>query len=91
MFPIPGDFTALVTWPTSLPGDLKLLPVRGEKLFFNRKEVGHLTSAVKSPGMGNIAIGYVRREANQVGNELTLRTATGESAVKVVGLPFALE
>jgi hypothetical protein len=31
---------------------------------------------------------YVRREANQIGNELTLRTATSESAVKIVALPF---
>ena len=71
-----------------LAADLPALPQRGDKLFFNGKEVGHVTSAVKSPGMGSIAIGYVRREANQVGNELTLRTATGEGAVKVVGLPF---
>jgi len=28
------------------------------------------------------------REANQIGNELTLRTATGESPVKIVDLPF---
>ena len=72
-----------------LAADLPALPQRGDKLFFNGKEVGHVTSVVKSPGMGNIAIGYVRREANQVGNELTLRTATGEGAVKIIGLPFA--
>jgi hypothetical protein len=30
----------------------------------------------------------VRREANQIGNELTLRTAAGESAVEIVELPF---
>ena len=72
-----------------LAADLPALPQRGDKLFFNGKEVGHVTSAVKSPGMGSIAIGYVRREANQVGNELTLRTATGEGAVKIIGLPFA--
>ena len=45
-------------------------------------------SAVKSPALNaNIALGYVRREANQIGNELTLRTAAGESAVKIVELP----
>ena len=72
-----------------LADDLKTLPARGDKLFFNGKEVGYLTSAVKSPVLNaNIALGYVRREANQIGNELTLRTATGESPVKIVELPF---
>jgi hypothetical protein len=31
---------------------------------------------------------YVRREANQIGNELILRTAAGESPAKIVELPF---
>ncbi len=48
-----------------------------------------MTSAVKSPSLNaNIALGYVRREANQIGNELTLRTAAGESPAKIVELPF---
>jgi glycine cleavage system aminomethyltransferase T len=33
------------------------------------------------------ALGYVRREANQIGTELTLQ-GTGESAAKIVELPF---
>jgi glycine cleavage system aminomethyltransferase T len=37
---------------------------------------------------GNIALGYVRREINQIGNELILRTASGESAARIVALPF---
>jgi folate-binding protein YgfZ len=83
-----------------LAGDLKSLPQKHDKLFHDGKEIGYITSAVKSPalnalvapehqsGGGNIALGYVRREANQIGNELTLRTATGESSVKIVALPF---
>ncbi len=71
-----------------LPDDLKSLPVRGEKFFFGGKEVGHVTSAVKSPSFGNLALGYVRREVNQIGSELTLRPAAGEVAVKIVALPF---
>jgi folate-binding protein YgfZ len=72
-----------------LADDLKMLPARGDKLFFNGKEVGYVTSAVKSPMLNaNIALGYVRREANQIGNELTLRTAAGESPAKIVELPF---
>ena len=53
------------------------------------KEIGYVTSAVKSPALNaNIALGYVRRETNQIGNELVLRTAAGESSLKIVELPF---
>ena len=46
-------------------------------------------SAVKSPALqANIALGYVRKEVNQVGTELMLKTAQGESAVRVVELSF---
>ena len=72
-----------------LATDLESLPRKGDKLFHAGKEVGYVTSAVKSPTLNaNIALGYVRREANQIGNELTLRTAAGESPVKIVELPF---
>jgi folate-binding protein YgfZ len=72
-----------------LADDLKTLPQKRDKLFFKGKEVGYVTSAVKSPALNaNIALGYVRHEASQIGNELTLRTATGESPAKIVELPF---
>ena len=72
-----------------LADELKNLPQKHDKLFQAGKEVGYVTSVVKSPTLNaNIALGYVRREANQIGNELTLRTATGESPVKIVELPF---
>ena len=72
-----------------LADDLENLPQKHDKLFHAGKEVGYLTSAVKSPSLNaNIALGYVRREANQIGNELTLRTATGESPAKIVELPL---
>ena len=65
------------------------LPQRGDKLFHNGREIGHVTSAVKSPVLNaNIALGYVRREANQIGTELTMQTAAGEYPVKIVELPF---
>jgi folate-binding protein YgfZ len=72
-----------------LADDLKTLPQKHDKLFHADKEVGHVTSALKSPVFGTIALGYVRREANQIGNELTLRTAAGGSPAKIVALPFA--
>ena len=83
-----------------LADDLKSLPQKHDKLFHNGKEIGYITSAVKSPTLnalvapklqsegGNIALGYVRREANQIGTELTLRTVAGESPVRIVELPF---
>jgi folate-binding protein YgfZ len=63
------------------------LPQKHDKLFHNGKEVGYVTSAVKSPVFGNIALGYARREANQIGTELTLQ-GTGENTAKIVELPF---
>jgi folate-binding protein YgfZ len=72
-----------------LADDLKTLPQKHDKLFFDGKEVGYVTSAVKSPLIENIALGYVRREASQIANELTLRMKSGESLVKIVELPFA--
>jgi len=68
-----------------LADGLESLPQKGDKLFHNGKEVGYLTSAVKSPMLKhNIALGYVRREANQarpglwnchLSNNFTARTA----------------
>jgi folate-binding protein YgfZ len=72
-----------------LADDLKTLPQPHDKLFHNGKEVGYITSAVKSPALNaNIALGYIRREANQVGTALALHTANGESPVMIVELPF---
>lgn len=68
-----------------LAADVKTLPVRGDKLFFNEKEVGHITSAVFSPKQNCVLmLGYVRREANAVGTELILRSSTGERIAAVV-------
>jgi len=69
--------------------DLQKLPVKGEKLFHAGKEVGYITSAVASLALkANIALGYVRREVNQVGVQLVMRTAKGESPAHIVELPF---
>lgn len=72
-----------------LAEDLKGWPQAKDKLFHNGKEIGYITSAIKSPALNaNIALGYVRREANQMGIELVLRTADGENFAKIVELPF---
>jgi len=67
-----------------LAEDLELLPAKGDKLFKGDKEVGHITSAVKSPALqANVALGYVRREADQAGAELVLRTAAREIQIRI--------
>jgi folate-binding protein YgfZ len=75
-----------------LPDVLAALPQRGDKLYLGDKEVGFITSAAASTFFkANIALGYVRREANSIGTELQMRTASGEAPVKIVELPFKFE
>ncbi len=68
-----------------LADQLATLPAKGAKLFLGDKEVGYVTSAVHSPRLNaNIALGYVRREANQIGTELLLQINEGKVAAKIV-------
>jgi folate-binding protein YgfZ len=72
-----------------LADDLKKLPMKGDKLFHDDKEVGYVTSAVKSPALNaTIALGYVRREASSPGSELRLRIASEETKALVVRSSF---
>jgi len=72
-----------------LADHLRALPARGDQLFYAGREMGYVTSSVKSPiFVANIALGYVRKEANQIGTELVLRTSAWESVAKIVALPF---
>jgi folate-binding protein YgfZ len=73
-----------------LAAGLAKLPNKGDKLFRDGKEMGYITSAVKLSAL-NIALGYVRREANEIGTELTLQTPDGPRPVKIVELPFVSE
>jgi len=71
-----------------LADDLRELPGKSDKLFRGEKEAGYITSAVASPAFKcNLALGYVRREYNHPGAELTLHSAAGESPVQVVEVP----
>lgn len=73
-----------------LPDDLPQLPEKGAKLYKGEREVGYITSAADSPARrAKIALGYIRREANQAGAELRMRTQAGEYKVDVVNLPFS--
>jgi folate-binding protein YgfZ len=72
-----------------LADELKTLPNKGDKLFRDGKEMGYITSAVRSPALNsNIALGYVRREANEIGTELMLQMPDGNRPVKIVEVPF---
>jgi folate-binding protein YgfZ len=74
----------------NLARELKQLPRKRDKLFKEGREVGYITSAAASPAVGeNIALGYVRRETNLPGTEVVLRMEWGESAARIVDLPFS--
>jgi folate-binding protein YgfZ len=75
-----------------LAGEPAELPVKGDRLFYADRDAGYVTSAVRSPRLAaNVALGYVRREANAPGTELTVSTAKGGRRATVVNLPFARE
>jgi folate-binding protein YgfZ len=72
-----------------LPSAMQIIPTKGDKLFHSGKEAGYVTSALASPALKRtIALGYVRKEVNQVGTELVLRTSEAELPVRIVGAPF---
>lgn len=72
-----------------LTGDASRLPASGDPLLKDGKEVGFITSAVRSPVLGaNLGLGYVRRECNEIGTVLTLRTRGAESEATIASLPF---
>ena len=67
-----------------LAGQLQTLPAKGDKVFQGEREVGYVTSALASPALeANIALGYVRKEASQVGTQLLVRSAAGEAKAQL--------
>ncbi|MGZ5546207.1 MAG: CAF17-like 4Fe-4S cluster assembly/insertion protein YgfZ [Limisphaerales bacterium] len=61
------------------------VPPHGEKIFHEEKEVGWVTSAVYSPKLERpIALGYVRKECNQIGTVLVVNN----SSAQIVATPF---
>jgi folate-binding protein YgfZ len=72
-----------------LADDLSALPARGDKLFQDGKEVGHVTSAVHSPLLNSmLALGYVRKEHYSTGTQLHLQSGGTGFAATIVSLPF---
>jgi folate-binding protein YgfZ len=75
-----------------LAEDLRELPVKGDKLMFEGKEVGTVTSTVRSARRKkNLGLAYVRREVRQAGAIVTVRSSLGESTARLSDLPFKLE
>jgi len=60
------------------------LPKEGAPLSAGGRETGELTSVVRSPSLGAIALGYVRREHAEPGEEVTLEGGRA----RVCALPF---
>jgi folate-binding protein YgfZ len=61
------------------------VPKHGDKIFHDGKEVGWITSAVFSPKLERpIALGYVRKECNQIGTILSVN----DSRAEIVPVPF---
>ena len=61
----------------------KVLP--GTRVVAGEREVGRITSVVRSPAVGHwIALGYVQRDYTTAGTELT----SGEASAIVRELPF---
>ncbi|MFO1514031.1 MAG: glycine cleavage T C-terminal barrel domain-containing protein [Verrucomicrobiota bacterium] len=72
-----------------LADDLKTLPAKSDKLFHGDKEVGYITSAIHSPRFAaNLALGYVRRETNKVGTELTIKAGADYGRARISEPPF---
>jgi folate-binding protein YgfZ len=70
-----------------LAGDV--VPPPDAPLRANGRDVGRITSAVRSPGLGEvIALGYVHRDFLDPGTPLTASIDTGEVIATVSSLPF---
>jgi folate-binding protein YgfZ len=68
--------------------DSSELPAKGRKLLRDGKEVGYVTSAVKSLRTEGktYALGYVRKEANEIGSELAIEGIT-QARARIVNFP----
>ncbi len=68
------------------------LPPSGAAVVADGKEIGRITSAVRSPALGRpIALGYVRREHFAPGSPVGVQTGGEQIPARVVELPFVRE
>ncbi|MGH7398974.1 MAG: YgfZ/GcvT domain-containing protein [Candidatus Rokuibacteriota bacterium] len=65
------------------------VPDQGAPVTAEGKEIGRVTSAVRSIALGRpIALGYVRREHFEPGTAVTVGDGAGEQPARVTALPF---
>jgi folate-binding protein YgfZ len=65
------------------------VPGQGARVTAEGKDIGRVTSAVRSLALGRpIALGYVRREHFEPGTAVAVVDAAGEQAARVAALPF---
>ena len=65
------------------------VPEAGAQITAEGKDIGRVTSAVRSITLGRpIALGYVRREHLSPGSMVTVADALGEQPARIVALPF---
>jgi folate-binding protein YgfZ len=66
------------------------VPSAGDRVWYDAKEVGHVTSAVQSPSRGGpLALGYVRRDVAEDGRTITIICGEAHLDATVFTLPFA--
>jgi folate-binding protein YgfZ len=65
------------------------VPGQGTRVTTEGKDIGRVTSAVRSIALGRpIALAYVRREHFEPGTAVTVADAAGEQPARVAALPF---
>jgi folate-binding protein YgfZ len=65
------------------------VPAAGARVLADDKDVGRITSAVRSPALGRpIALGYVRREHLDPGSPVSVDIGGEVTPARVVALPF---
>ena len=70
-------------------GSLQRLPEKGTKILLEEKEIGYVTSATHSFSLHRtIALGYVRREQNAPGTEVSVSISGERVPARIVPLPF---
>ena len=65
------------------------VPGAGSRVMLAGKEVGHLTSPLRSPRLGVIALAVLHHSAWAPGTAVKIEAADGEAAAAVSELPFA--
>lgn len=67
----------------------QVLPKKGDKIYWSDKEIGYVTSSTASPTLkSNVALGYLRRERNQIGSEVLVDCQGQRFPALIATLPF---